>query len=834
MVKRPPYDPAARPTVFLLAAQCLLCFQLAATAIYYNGHFTDVLVNKFLLAETLSLSAWLAYLFHCIRVRAFFLVRTPYDWPMAIFTVWAMIRALTSSDVSAQEHAYVFLLIVSAYPLWTAMFVQKRFRLTFVWIVAFIGLVMMIGCLRQLSTSKPGFDWPFFQAITLAPGSYERQRLCSFLGHNNSSTAYIAICGLYAAWLASRMRSLWSRGAFIVYVSLGLVLIVLGGSRSTALMVLAAALFLAAALWARGAGLARGLARRAGAIDFKTWGLRGAGLAVLLVAMFFSMSFFPRIQEVNQNVLKRFTTSFDEMMTGTYPRVWWMSLLMVSENPLTGVGFTAWPQQYPQYQADWFEAHPRTSLGLPKIKTYTLHAHNDYLHAWAETGLPGLFCVLWALAVHARCLRRVLRNGSWLGVFAGAATLATLTRSLAGFPFDEAAASCLFIANLALTAHYAGAARPVRFAPAGWARASAVWLAAPALAAIVGYFILARPVYNYILGDYLAKLHTRYANDGLPFRDAGDVDRYNQYLEYGFQSLKRSLVYEPDLGANRYSYAIELFERGAQASDETMVADSITEFERALESYSYYEIHVYLGKAWFWLWHNNADPESPEARGAAEKAIARFQQASRIMPIDETVYPATVLAMAMTGDKQAALKLVEELELKYPGLIARALLPAAYERAQSGDSLAAAYLYSLSAYVKPENSAVFRETVEFYLHDGRPDLARDVYLAGVELHMGGENEAMARGLMVSILERFFERGDYETGYRFVESLQAMEAFQKNPALWYYSTLAAWLSGRPFEAAAACERAIETGIPADQIAPLARVIGEQTGAMLGPH
>ena len=88
MVKRPKADLSTRPTVFLHLTMCLLCFQLVSTALYYNGHFTDVLVNKFLLGQLLALSAWLAYLGHCLAVGRFVISKTPYDLPLIAFVAW--------------------------------------------------------------------------------------------------------------------------------------------------------------------------------------------------------------------------------------------------------------------------------------------------------------------------------------------------------------------------------------------------------------------------------------------------------------------------------------------------------------------------------------------------------------------------------------------------------------------------------------------------------------------------------------------------------------------------------------------------------------------------
>ena len=80
-------------------------------------------------------------------------------------------------------------LILSAFPLWVHYFYEERFVVSMQGGI-FAGFILVLGFLRQLSTDNPAFG---FSTMTLAPGTYERQRTGSFLGHNKASAAYIWI-----------------------------------------------------------------------------------------------------------------------------------------------------------------------------------------------------------------------------------------------------------------------------------------------------------------------------------------------------------------------------------------------------------------------------------------------------------------------------------------------------------------------------------------------------------------------------------------------------------------------------------------------------------------
>ena len=570
-----------------------------------------------------------------------------------------------------------------------------------------------------------------------------------------------------------------------------------------------------------------GDSREAVQLAIRHWALRGLSIAALFVVVLFAVWMMPRSEFVNQNVFGRFTTSYQELMTGTYPRVWWMSLQMVKDKPLLGVGFTSWMQQYPRYQGNWFEAHPRTSIGLPPPGSITQRAHNDYFQAWAELGLPGLLLMIWLLVIHLRCIGSLLTHKrSWLGIFAATATLATMTRALFGFPFHEAPASCLFIANWALVAHLSSP-QLREWAP-GWLTISVApqkWTVGAV--GVVVFFAAAMPVYQYMLADYLAKLHGRYGAVAVDLTTQGKIEEANQWLEWAYLSLERSVDIAPKLGSNRYILAIDTFERGKRADDLEQVQRSIEEFEKSKASYSFYGIHSYLGQAYLWAWERTQAPQD------AEKSIQAFKTSAKIMPTDEEVLSWLALALGKTGRTEEGLHFVSELTLKYPGFVERSLLPAAYGAEANGDWLSAAFLFSMSAHNDPYNLEVAKQTVEFYIRSQRFDLAEDVYAVAASVQLNDENRAIYHKLLADILLQRLGRGEYEASRQFLIELQQKERLSDDSMVWYYSMIVSFVSGHPFESIVDWRRAVDAGLNPAHLEPFRFVLVNQLLAAIIP-
>lgn len=808
---KPTRSPQDAPSLFLLMLQCVLCFQLAAVAIYYNGYFTNPLIHKMLLGQYLALLAWLLFAGHVIWTGKIVFTHSPFYLPGALLAGWALIRALTTQRADALDNVYVFLLMISAFPLWAYCFQERRFRSLFVWTMLFIGLVMMLGCLRQLFSSYPPFQWPYFDFITLGEGATERQSIGSFMGHNIQSGAVLAVSALFAVYLLTVAKRLWMLLFAAGYLLLALTLIFIGGSRGIVLMLIPAAALLVYA--ARGV-----LFRPSQSLDAITMRIPyksiAAGFAILLVVF---TVFAVRLAQLDkaqweQSVVARFFAHPEDLYTGTYPRVWWLSLVMIRENPLTGVGFTGWPYVYPEYQSYWFNEHPTTNLGLPQLEAYPREAHNDWLQTWAELGLPGLFLMLWLTALFLRAAFQLAkrRAAPRTALFGAAAALAIFTHALVFFSFQVSTYACFFIACLALTS---GAAYPRQwvYSPLWLRRAATGQTLALTLAAFALFLAAAHPISLFALGDYFTKLSHRYADTAYRAYLQGDFAASERFSAYGLPTLRRALEFNPRLGTNREALGKKLIQEGITNRDPARTREGVEELRRSLDSYSFYKSRVSLGDAYAWLWEQEQREEDLEA------ALAAYKKSVYITPTYEPGWVEILLLGTKSGADEA-FDLAAELELRFPGFIERALLPAASESERSGADLDAMYLVSLASFTKPQSEVIFHEAILFYLRKQRPDLAASIFHETVEFHLGPERIEETKRLMSLLAWTMLTEGQPNQAHKFLLDVQIHETLAERADFWFARGLASWMVGDPWQAAICMNAAVERGLPTEQAAP----------------
>ncbi|MGC9326887.1 MAG: O-antigen ligase family protein [Candidatus Hinthialibacter sp.] len=794
-----------------LAVYLMLCFQIAATAIYYNG-IMHPLVHKMLLGQSLALAAWFFYGLHGIAARQFSLRKSPYYWPLLVLCVWAGVRSFTAPNADAVRNYWIFLNIVCTFPLWATMFQNKRFRLMFAWTVVFCGLVMVGGCIRQLLIKDPSFKWEFFPAITLSPGTYERQRLGSFMGHNNDSTAFIANSLIYAGglWICYR-RKTWSV-LFGIFMLFGLIFIILGGSRGVALMTIAAVLLL----------LMRWLFHpRTGRFTWKAPQIEitaaqkkyGAGLiaGALLLALAVSYGVFKSSQvsleeKEIKSVWSRFLSPPEHLVSGTYPRVWLMSMLMARENPLTGVGFSAWPYRYPEYQKAWFTKHPDTVIGLPILGQHTLRGHNDYLQLWAELGFLGLLCLFWLLWVHFRSILQVLQADSFstLAVFAAAATLATLARAVFAFPFHMAAASCLFIAGVGLVSSQV-CQQDWMWTPS-WLKKNdnrSTWFAAAFVTVI--FILLSAPNWTMTAADYSARIHGINAYSAKIYLQRGDIENYENALKEGYRAMQHSLELIPDQGKYLHEIGAETVTRGVYDNDEQTLLRGVDYLTRSQKSYGFYRTHEYLGTAYDHLYEITQKPEY------LEKSAQSFREATAIMPTYSEGWIRLAMALAKSGKTEDCIALLAETELRFPGLIERDLLHAAQTEKKVEYKAA---LYDLAATIKPGSPAVLREIELFYLGLERMDRAVNTFT-----HMAKfQPEESVVNWLTTLLLTQLENGLILESQRMLQNLRKEPELHAIQEIWYYSGIIDWLTGNSWEAVFHWNAALEKNVPLEQVAP----------------
>lgn len=155
---------------------------------------------------------------------------------------------------------------------------------------------------------------------------------------------------------------------------------------------------------------------------------RGAWVSLIVVAVICGVLFSRRLLWVlgpallligffaREEVLSRITSIFNPTDTSATLRMalWESTWGMISDHPLTGVGWGAYQFVYPQY--DFFIQNPETII---------FHAHNLYLNIAAELGLPGIAFFLLALVMHLVIAFQVLhrtkkveRRGVMMGLIA--------------------------------------------------------------------------------------------------------------------------------------------------------------------------------------------------------------------------------------------------------------------------------------------------------------------------------------------------------------------------------------------------------------------------------
>ena len=158
----------------------------------------------------------------------------------------------------------------------------------------------------------------------------------------------------------------------------------------------------------------------------------GKTAAVLLAMLILTRPSFSAINTFEKGTLKsRFL-------------IWNISLKMIKNNPVMGVGPGNFSIMYPEYATGEINALRGPSLNIG-------NAHNDYLETAAETGIPGLLLFLYLLFIAAKTSLFLYKKETEKKLLiAGIASsiLAICINALASFPLKNAATSFLFWANL--------------------------------------------------------------------------------------------------------------------------------------------------------------------------------------------------------------------------------------------------------------------------------------------------------------------------------------------------------------------------------------------------
>lgn len=269
---------------------------------------------------------------------------------------------------------------------------------------------------------------------------------------NRNFFAEYLVCTLPFSVLALSQVTLPRWRVFVALsVAFNLTALMMTGTRSALVALLAIALPLAVVLWRYRSTLAWG-----------RWSAASRAIVMfVLVATVFGLGSIPTrnaalLQEspattaLERSWLRAATMTNAEVYTaGSFSQraaFWKSTARMWLDRPWFGVGAGAWEVYIALYQGPSADEEP------------DYYAHNEYLQLLAEYGLPvggGVLAVLLAyLVISARHTWRLPANAAWAPLRATAlcSLLALLVVSLAGFPWRLAGTGMLFMLCLAVLA----------------------------------------------------------------------------------------------------------------------------------------------------------------------------------------------------------------------------------------------------------------------------------------------------------------------------------------------------------------------------------------------
>lgn len=121
---------------------------------------------------------------------------------------------------------------------------------------------------------------------------------------------------------------------------------------------------------------------------------------------------------------------------------WEASLQMIMEKPLVGIGLHKWSGYYPGYFGETFNDDNVAYV-------HNIHAHNDYLELFAESGISALLIYLLVLLIISRSLlRKSRKNDNYFYILLVVLVLALY--SLLSFPLHKFSSYFLFAVSAGL------------------------------------------------------------------------------------------------------------------------------------------------------------------------------------------------------------------------------------------------------------------------------------------------------------------------------------------------------------------------------------------------
>lgn len=241
------------------------------------------------------------------------------------------------------------------------------------------GLLIPAAVLAVIAILQAHGLWQPFEFAVIAGAS--RLGITATAGNPGDLGAYLVLPALLGQWqLARESRWRWATAG-------ALVLILYALARTQTLAALAALGLASLVLWA-------GLVPRRRRLPL---------LAAVLVAALVPLAFAPLRVRVVQKAEQALAGDWNAVLTGRLDG-WRAAAHMLAEHPLAGVGHGAYrPEFVPAKLALLERGTPFLSAPLQVVFA---NAHNEFLEAGAEWGLPGLLALLWGLGVLLAAARR--------------------------------------------------------------------------------------------------------------------------------------------------------------------------------------------------------------------------------------------------------------------------------------------------------------------------------------------------------------------------------------------------------------------------------------------
>jgi len=283
---------------------------------------------------------------------------------IAVYVAWLVVASLTNPNplesLIVIREAWLF----AAVPIGIYLMQDKGYRRRLMYVFA-LG-VLLVSC-YALVQHFSGLN--LFRTASLPAAPDWGYRVQGGFSHRLAFGNYYATASLFCLGLAlaqARGRVDFKRGWFLLAGLMALVATVLTYSRGPVAGMLVSLLITGVILGRRFLGYAAAI----------------VGVAMLLVLLMLP------------GLTGRFTETTVQDIGGGYEGgrvyIWKNSLKIIADNPALGVGPENFAEAYQGYLPE----------DIPDVRKYG-HAHNDFLHVAAISGLPGfvLFSVMWVVTL---------------------------------------------------------------------------------------------------------------------------------------------------------------------------------------------------------------------------------------------------------------------------------------------------------------------------------------------------------------------------------------------------------------------------------------------------